>query len=67
MSRTLPLGCKIRDTRSSRVGELVGHYSGYVRLWDKAARQHWNCPRKFVAVLSPSFMERVGAGGRKSR
>ncbi|GAA2691642.1 hypothetical protein GCM10010310_49470 [Streptomyces violaceolatus] len=47
------VGTHAVDERDGRVGEVMGHVGGSVRLRPVAGGREWDCPRASVAVARP--------------
>lgn len=47
------VGTHVVDERDGRVGEVMGHVGGSVRLRPVAGGREWDCPRASVAVARP--------------
>ncbi|GGL56692.1 hypothetical protein ACN6LC_002306 [Streptomyces violaceoruber] len=47
------VGTHAVDERDGRVGEVMGHVGGSVRLRPVAGGREWDCPRAAVAVARP--------------
>ncbi|MDG9726046.1 MULTISPECIES: hypothetical protein [unclassified Streptomyces] len=57
------VGTHAVDARDGRVGEVVGHAGGDVRLRPVAGGRAWDCPRASVAVAQPEEVLRARLRG----
>ncbi|MGW1886440.1 hypothetical protein [Streptomyces sp. NPDC001970] len=53
-------GTYVVDTRTARLGEVMGHMGPYVQLRPPAGGVEWDCPPEVLREASPQ--ERLSAG-----
>ncbi|MFJ8147183.1 hypothetical protein ACIQ6R_19200 [Streptomyces sp. NPDC096048] len=54
-----PVGAHAVDARDGRVGEVMGHVGGSVRLRPVAGGREWDCPQASLAAARPEQLMRA--------